>query len=533
MTPLLVLTLYPLWAVSLVGAITTLRLGRHTRGGLLVLCLMLAGWVSVLVIARLAAAPIAERVVPAGMLLAGGFAHAAHDLGGGSTRWMPIAFYVYGAAVAVLGALAPGWLYAPGLRATGPLFWPILVVSAASVFWLFAWIIRAALAVSGPERRRRLVLAGSQVCAALGGGVAIAANILLGIPLEAAALPLLVAALLIGYVIVSGEHGRSRRLLAQGLVYAALTAALSAVGLSVFFLLLPSLLPSGTSSIAWLVAVTFLAALPLDPLRMLIVENIGRRLFPDPIGTLDLVAEVDRGRERADHAEHLAEIGTLASAVAHEIRNPLGVIAAHAKLLERAGADGESVTALRAEVDRARRFLDDLLRFSKPRPLDLGTVVVSDALSAAIQAVRQTAPEGWPTVDLDVEGASALVVEADPAAFHDVHVVLLDNAVAALGDAPDRHEVRIRAREIQEPLASVEVVIEDDGPGVPAEIEHRLFQPFVTGRGRDARRPGTGLGLATAARWLERHGGTLRHERPSKGGARFILRWPLRSRVHG
>jgi signal transduction histidine kinase len=73
---------------------------------------------------------------------------------------------------------------------------------------------------------------------------------------------------------------------------------------------------------------------------------------------------------------------------------------------------------------------------------------------------------------------------------------------------------------------AVVVRVEDNGPGVPAEIEATLFEPFVTGRGRDARHPGTGLGLAIAARWVERHGGAIRHERPRDGGARFVVRWP-------
>jgi signal transduction histidine kinase len=61
---------------------------------------------------------------------------------------------------------------------------------------------------------------------------------------------------------------------------------------------------------------------------------------------------------------------------------------------------------------------------------------------------------------------------------------------------------------------------------VPREIEDRLFQPFVTGRGRDHRHPGTGLGLAIAQRWIARHGGSLRHERPAEGGARFVVALP-------
>ena len=86
--------------------------------------------------------------------------------------------------------------------------------------------------------------------------------------------------------------------------------------------------------------------------------------------------------------------------------------------------------------------------------------------------------------------------------------------------------MRITANDV---AAGVEVCVEDDGPGVPREIESSLFQPFVTGRGRDAKHPGTGLGLAIAARWVERHGGAIRHERPAEGGARFVVTWPRRA----
>jgi signal transduction histidine kinase len=99
--------------------------------------------------------------------------------------------------------------------------------------------------------------------------------------------------------------------------------------------------------------------------------------------------------------------------------------------------------------------------------------------------------------------------------------------VAALADRPGAR-LCVGARAAG---AAVETLVEDDGPGVPPEIEPRLFQPFVTGRGRDARHPGTGLGLAIAARWLERHGGSLRHERPPAGGARFVARWPRTGRA--
>jgi signal transduction histidine kinase len=277
--------------------------------------------------------------------------------------------------------------------------------------------------------------------------------------------------------------------------------------------------------VLWTVIVVFFAALPLDPARLLVVENAGRRLFADPIGVRDLADRVERTEIRADQAERLAEIGRLAGAVAHEIRNPLGVIAAQAKLLERQGARAETVAALRAQIDRARRFLDDLLRYSKPRPLEMSEIEVLPALTLAATSVRQVLGDEAPLIDVAVEGGRSLFVEADRGAFNDVATVLAHNAAIALEGRPVAR-VRITAAEAG---GAIEVRVEDDGPGVPPEIEATLFQPFVTGRGRDAKHPGTGLGLAIAARWVERHGGTIRHERPAGGGARFVARWPSRA----
>jgi signal transduction histidine kinase len=268
--------------------------------------------------------------------------------------------------------------------------------------------------------------------------------------------------------------------------------------------------------------VTFLAALPLDPVRQLVVERAGRWIFEQPIGVRDLAEQVERQEVRAEQAERLAEIGRMASAVAHEIRNPLGVIAAQAKLLERQGAPAESVALLRGQVDRAKRFLEDLLRYSKPRPLELTEIEVLPALRLVAESVRTVIGEGAPPIDVALASKNTLFLEADRGAFHDVFTVLVSNAAIALdGNAIGR--VRIVAEAADGALI---VRVEDNGPGVPEEIEQTLFQPFVTGRGRDARHPGTGLGLAIAASWVERHGGSVTYTPRREGGACFRVRWP-------
>jgi len=323
--------------------------------------------------------------------------------------------------------------------------------------------------------------------------------------------------LLVGYAVLAGEVGRARRLVTQGLVYALLTATFSAVGLTVFYHLLPWLTPGG-GALGWTLFVLFFAALPLDGVRLVLVENIGRALFQKPSGTRDLADEAERSEARADHVERLAEIGTIVSAVAHEIRNPLGIIAAEAKLLERAGASSDSVAALRAQVERARHFVDDLLRYGKPRPLDVREVELPAALESAVAGVRAQLGEA-PALAVE---CAVPTVEADRGAIVDVVTVLAHNAAIAVGERADG-QVRVHAVVEGE---HVVISVEDNGVGVPREIEATLFEPFVSGRGRDARHPGTGLGLAIARRWVERHGGTLAHQRPVGGGARFVIRLP-------
>ncbi len=513
------LGLYPLWAVSTTVLITAFRLGRATPKGLLSLCFSLSLWVTGLILLDTPwARGVADRVLPAGFLLCGSFLHAGVDVTRAEKRGWVRAGYLVSLAVALLGAIAPRLIYSPDARAPGPLFLPIAIGAAPAAAALVLWLGRAALAERGVERWRRAELAAGATLASLGGGGVIALRVF-GLGDVWMASPLLLCAILLAsHATLGVERGRARDVVRQGLAYAALTAALSSIGLTALFKLMPYLAPHGGRSIPWVMLVVFLAALPLDPARLLVVENAGRRLFKNPIGVRDLADAVEKSEVRADHAERLAEIGKLTSAVAHEIRNPLGVIAAHAKLLERQGADPETIEALRGQIDRAKHFLDDLLRYGKPRPLDITEVEAKPALELAAGNVRRMMGEGDDAREIEVTGPAGLSLDVDRGAFNDVTTVLLHNASIAAARL-----VRCRLAEAGD---AIEVTVEDDGPGVPPAIEATLFQPFVTGRGRDAKHPGTGLGLAIAARWVERHGGSLRHQRPEDGGARFVARWP-------
>jgi signal transduction histidine kinase len=191
------------------------------------------------------------------------------------------------------------------------------------------------------------------------------------------------------------------------------------------------------------------------------------------------------------------------------------VIAAHAKLLERAGAPAASLEAVRAQVRRASRFVDDLLAYGKPRPLVLRELEVRAVIEEAVTAVRAI----HPGVAIAIAVAPGAHAVADRAALVDVLVNLIGNAAIAVAE---HGKVTVSASGAPDLV----IAVTDDGPGVPPALVTRLFQPFVTGRGRDHAHPGTGLGLATARGIVERHGGTLRHERVEEGGARFVIRLP-------
>src|SRR3954470_21269799 len=126
MTPFAVLAFYPLWAVAMTVLATVLRLGRATRRGLLALCFFLAFWVTGLILLETPrTAELAERVIPAGILLAAAFVHAGADVARLARRGVIVGCYATASALAVLGVVAPRLLYGPGARSPGPLFVPI------------------------------------------------------------------------------------------------------------------------------------------------------------------------------------------------------------------------------------------------------------------------------------------------------------------------------------------------------------------------------------------------------------------------
>ncbi len=232
---------------------------------------------------------------------------------------------------------------------------------------------------------------------------------------------------------------------------------------------------------------------------------------------------LERARVAFGRQERLAAVGEMAAMVAHEVRNPLGILRAQVELqIERAGptlADRERARLgdMLIEIDRLSALTAEFLALARDAPMDLRPCPIAAVVHETAEAVRALPDASGAQVEVVVPD-SAVVAPADPSKLRQALYNLLANAVQNGGDG-----VHVRV-EVARTLDEVRIRVVDDGPGVPEELRPRLFEPFVT-----ARTGGTGLGLAISRRIAERHGGrlTLEPNRPGGRGAAFSLVLPL------
>lgn len=523
MGPLFAYSLVPVLSVAFLLCFTAALRGRNALG-LALYCLSVGLWASTLLCMYLpATAPFGRRIAALGAFTAAGYLHAAYDVA--EQRSYRLVWLAYGIALAVtlVGVLWPGALYDPSTLQRGRLFWPAMALAIGAAG--FPMVKLAAIYPTAPADRRpalrRLLIAGALAYAgSLGNALLLSSGIALPIGMY-----LVLAGLLVLANVIRGREARGeRQLLERSLLYAALAAFLSAGFLFGVMALMSSNTPFLTQYKLGAFFLLCMAALAFEPVRQQLQGWLGKRLLRNSTDLGDLARALAVQEQRADQAARLAELGQFASAVAHEVRNPLGVLSAHLKLLERGGADAQTTAAMREQIDRASHFVDELLRYGRPRPLELRMVdlpaLVDLALSTARQGLGAAAP------DFELEKASsgeAALVEADQAQLTQLLVVLFENALLALVDQPVR---RLRVG-VTSDAQRVQVSIEDSGPGIAPEVLPRLFQAFVTGRKREGGRSGNGLGLAIARGIAERHGGRIQAGASSAlGGARFDVELP-------
>ncbi len=234
--------------------------------------------------------------------------------------------------------------------------------------------------------------------------------------------------------------------------------------------------------------------------------------------------ELSRSRELLVHAEKMAAVGKLAAGVAHSIRNPLTSVKMRLFSLERgldlAEVQKEDFSVISQEIRNVDNIVQNFLEFSRPPKLRMQSVSPSDVVDAALLLMRHRLE--LHDIEVEIKREFKLpVIKADPELLKEVLVNLLNNACDAMGNAG---RITISEDEADPALngRGVKIEVSDSGPGVPASIADKLFEPFFS-----TKEEGTGLGLAISRRIIEQHGGTITLRSAEGKGAAFVIVLPL------
>ncbi len=228
-------------------------------------------------------------------------------------------------------------------------------------------------------------------------------------------------------------------------------------------------------------------------------------------------------------AQKLAGLGQLAAGVAHEVRNPMGIINASLYYIkgilksERPEVQ-KHLKIMESEVERARRVIENLLQFSRNSEYELEEVDINELLKMTLSLVEKELRVNDISLELNLKQLPAISLNLDEIKQAFLNIIL--NATQAM---PDGGSLKVATKPVpadagKQQKDSVEIVFEDTGVGIPEEALGDVFNPFFT-----TKESGTGLGLSLGYSTVKKFGGDITIENRRGKGTIVTLRLPTRA----
>ncbi|HEY6338178.1 MAG TPA: ATP-binding protein [Candidatus Sulfotelmatobacter sp.] len=272
--------------------------------------------------------------------------------------------------------------------------------------------------------------------------------------------------------------------------------------------------------------------LPAMLVNRFVVEIRNRtRLYQELAETLaETNRKLEQAQEEARRSERLAALGQLSAGLAHEIRNPLGVIKGSAEMLTQKLGQSNPLTAelagyISSETNRLSALVTRFLDFARPLHTELAPQRITTVLDRALNDVAILWKGAPVRVEREYE-SNLSDVPLDESLAEQAFLNIIQNAYDAMSGAGGALRVRVKKTEA-DGREGIEVRIQDTGPGIPAGLREQIFNPFVT-----TKKTGVGLGLSIVSKIMDGHRASIRIEPAEKSGsadgkgACFVLFFP-------
>ncbi len=232
------------------------------------------------------------------------------------------------------------------------------------------------------------------------------------------------------------------------------------------------------------------------------------------------IEELQKAQKQLLQSEKLATIGQMAAGIAHELNTPLTYIMGNLELLEvqeLSGAQREMLSSIARGADRIRALAHRLLAFSRPAREEMTPLSLNDVVERSLELCQYQIASGRVTLAKALEPDLPRVLGVSNQ-LETALINLVVNAVHAMGEKGGTLGVATRRHG-----NDLEVLVKDEGPGIPERIRTSLFEPFVTTKPEGK---GTGLGLSTVLMVIERHNGHIDFDSEEGHGTTFRITLP-------